>query len=147
MKRVFHHCLDEVSKLDVFPPFTGGVDEATINREEKKLGLPITGSYREFILRFGSQQDEGFIGIDILYGGTVSQQCKKFWKKGLPASHIHFFFKDTTCYSLNTEEPTGNGEFSVYQANWYTLSGPFKKVADSFGELFAMYFGVELPER
>ena len=142
MKKRFQNCMDRVSQLEGFPLFTGGVDESVVDQEEERLGLPIAGSYREFILRFGSQQDEGFIGIDRLYGGSVAQQCAKFWKKGLPKTHIHVFFKDTTCYSLNTEEPSGNGEFIVYHSNWISPEGPFTNVANSFGELFAKYFGI-----
>lgn len=121
--------------------FSGGVTDDLIDKEQSKLNLPISGTYREFIRVFGSQIDEGFIGIDKLYNNFVSEYSAKHWELGLPRTHIHVCMEDCECFSLNTTEPTEVGEFKVYRSIFpdYKSIEPY---ADSFGELFEKRMGL-----
>ncbi len=134
---------DIVDGMDIFPPFTGGVSESEIAKEEKALKIAFPPSYRAFLQRFGARQDGGFEGIDLQYGNRISKRCKLFWKDGLPKNFLTVFFEGTTCYALRTDEVREDGEFSVYQYSWLRKAESLEKVADSFADLFISYFGVE----
>ncbi|MFO0939386.1 MAG: hypothetical protein U0930_01330 [Pirellulales bacterium] len=132
-----------IQEIDVFPPFTGGVTLNDVTREEDLLGLPITGSYRAFIVQFGSQQDEGFEGIDKINGNRISERAKLFWDDGLPKYHIPVFCESNKGYSLNTQEPTTADEFRAYQFRISSPASTLEPVAESFAELIIKYFDIE----
>lgn len=136
--------VDEMSDEELVSPFTGGVDLKTIKAEEKKLGLPITGSYLEFIKRYGSQEDEGWFGIDLKWGNMISERCKMFWKCGMPRNHIIVYTLGTDCFSINTDEATSPGEFTAYQFRTdFKSCSYFEVVGLSFAELWIRYFELE----
>lgn len=132
-----------VDAMDVFPPFTGGVPETEIAREEKAIKVTFPPSYRAFLLRFGAQQDEGFEGIDLQFGNRISKRCKLFWKDGLPKNFITVFSQGLSCYALNLEEVNDDGEFAVYRYSDSMPADSLERIAESFGELFIAYFGIE----
>ena len=132
-----------VDGMDVFPPFSGGVSDTEIAKEEKSLKIVLPPSYRAFLRHFGAQQDGGFEGVDLQYGNRISKRCKLFWKDGLPKNFLTVFFEGTTCFALNTEEVAEDGEFAAYQYSWLRKEESLEWVANSFADLFISYFGVE----
>lgn len=137
---LFRKAAEIIGGLDIFPPFTGGVSEKDIEKEESALKLPIRGSFREFLLRFGAQQDEGFEGIDLKFGGRISERTPDFWEDGLPNSHIVVFFEGSTCYSMDTSKPTFKDEYAIFEFDFDEPKESLQRVADSFCEFFIKYF-------
>ncbi len=140
----FIEAANVVDKIEVFPPFTGGVLDSEIDRDQEAIGIPIAGSHREFLRRFGSQQDGGLEGIDLEYGNRIAKRTPKFWEKGIPKSHILIFFEGTSCCSLNTAEPTGESEYRVYKFSWLQPAETLEPVAESYCHFFVQYFAQEV---
>lgn len=130
----------------------GPVDEAKIDEAEKLLGLPIRGSYREFIKQLGSVH-EGFLGLApednvaetgvyaLTKSGREENDFEKEWIMVLAN------FEDGILGALDTSQMNEAGEAPVLMMNVdpifeETGHTNLQKYADSFYEALMHYYGV-----
>lgn len=87
--------------------------------------------YKEFA-RLNSNRH----GLDKLHDTAQVKQMME----GLPGSHIVVFFEGSTCYSMDTSQPTTKNEYAVFEFDFEDPKESLKRVADSFCEFFIRYF-------
>ncbi len=120
--------------------FSGGVADSDIDKEEATLGRPILGTLRSFIRKYGSQFDDGILGINKVNGGRISTRAKRLWNEGLPTNFVPFCFFNNLFYCLDMNSPTSEGEFRVVAIHMLSLDGNAQYVSESFGQFFVEFF-------
>lgn len=130
----------------------GPVDEAKINEAEELLGLPIRGSYREFIRQLGTVE-EGFCALRpdddaaetgvfaLTQRGREKYNFKKEWIMVLAK------FEDGIIAALDTSQMNEAGEAPVLMMNVDPICEEtghtnLQKYADSFYEALMHYYNV-----
>ena len=126
--------------IDMWPPFAGPMPDEEIEKVATKLGVPITGSYREFIRLLGEQNDEGICGLDIEYpdGGTLWATGLMREENKLSSSYLVVWTNeafDRACI-MDCSDPQSDGEFPVYAVAPESWNTERERVADSFVEFF-----------
>ena len=133
-------------QIDVFPPFSGPASDEEIDRVAKKLGLPITGSYREFTRLLGDEIDSGFAGVNMEHIGGGTLWTTEYMRKqhNLPSNYLVVWDDDggQVAYVMDCSDPQADGEFPVYRTYPHEWESMTTRVADSFVEYFEHYFAL-----
>ena len=130
----------------------GPVDEAKIDEAEKLLGLPIRGSYREFIRQLGTVE-EGFCALrpddDVAETGVyaltqLGREKYDFKKEWIM---VYARFEEGMIGALDTSQMNEAGEAPVLMMNVDPICEEaghtnLQKFADSFYDALMHYYGV-----
>jgi predicted DNA-binding WGR domain protein len=136
---------------DVFPPFSGPVSEREIDRVQRTLKLPITGSYREFVRQLGDQQDFGICGVNVEYKDAGTLWGTRLMRKeyGL-AKHYLVVYVDEghdEALALDCSQSKADGEYPLYFFHPPDWEGTLTKVSDSFIDWFEQHFEIRTEKK